>query len=121
MRGYPQFNFPKFMEVDRLLQGAGHEVWNPARKDVAAGLDPSDMEGTLEELEAANFDLRAAIAWDLTSIIDECDTLVLLPGWKESKGAKTEYALARFLGLDVYEWKPSGGLRRSSKVMVLHV
>jgi len=104
MSGYPKLNFPMFFYVENALINAGATTMNPARKDVEAGLDWETQDGTLAQLEAVNFDMREAITWDLLAIINECDSLVLLPGWKKSKGAKAEYALARFLNLDIYEW-----------------
>ena len=102
MRGYPQFNFPMFFEAEAAINDMGIETWNPARKDLEVGLDPTDMDGTMAELEAINFDLRKALEWDLLTILHDSDGVVLLPGWHLSSGAKTEYALARAIGLDVY-------------------
>ncbi len=108
MRGRPQFNFPLFYEVEFALRDKyGCElVFNPARKDMETGIDLEGTTGDPAELEAQGFSLREAIEWDLMAIISECDSLVLLPDWHQSKGAITEYALARFLDLDVYLWLP---------------
>jgi len=104
MRDHPKLNFPLFFYVENQLINAGATTFNPARKDVEAGLDWETLDGTIEQLNAVNFDMREAIEWDVLAIIRECDSIVLLPGWKKSAGAKTEYALAKFLELDIYEW-----------------
>jgi len=104
MRNRPKLNFPLFFYVEGSLQHRGAVTFNPARKDVDAGLDWEQQNGTIEALNAVNFDMREAISWDVNKIINKCDSLVLLPGWEQSKGSITEYALARFLELDVYEW-----------------
>jgi len=107
MRGLPQFNFPAFLKADKVLKSKGWETRNPAVKDLDVGFDPTDMKGTMAEMVEANFDMREAITWDLLSIINECDAVALLPGWRNSRGAITEYALARFLDLPVYVYDPA--------------
>ena len=121
MRGVAQFNFPLFMEVERKLVDQGHKVWNPARKDLEAGLDVTDMKGDMVEMEAVNFDLRAAIEWDLHAIVREVEGLVMLPEWRTSSGAKVEFALARFLGLKIFAWTTTGKLNKIIERMTVHV
>jgi len=37
-------------------------------------------------------------------ILRRCDVVVMLPGWKESRGAVAEHAEARRTGKLIYEW-----------------
>lgn len=37
------------------------------------------------------------------SILVRCDAIFLLSGWRESRGARIEYKVARFLRLSIYE------------------
>lgn len=46
---------------------------------------------------------------DLT-VLRRCDLVVLVPGWRESEGARAEVAEARRLGIPVYEWAGEGQL-----------
>lgn len=102
MRSYPEFNFPAFMDAAGRLEKAGHQVFNPAERDLRGGFDPSGTKGTDDELAGLNFDLRAALAADLAWICAEADAVVALTGWEKSRGACAEVAVARALGLPVY-------------------
>lgn len=100
MRRIAQFNFPAFFAAEEQLRQAGFEVFNPARRDVDRGFDPSKMTGH-EDLSTLGFDLRDALAVDMAYISREADMLVVLPGWEQSSGATAEVALARAIGIPV--------------------
>jgi len=86
MTGLPQWNFPAFHAMAQRLRVIGLEVFNPA--DTAGG-DTShprslymrkDVEGLLK-----------------------CDCVVLLDGWRKSKGALLEVAIAEELGITILD------------------
>lgn len=83
MRGYPEHNYPAFFEAAGKIRTAGHVVYNPAEHDAGA--------------------LRANLASDLAWIGLVADGIVLLPGWESSLGANAEVALARAIGIPVWE------------------
>jgi hypothetical protein len=105
MRGLPYFNFPAFHEAAVRLQFEGHSVFNPAARDADLyGSDLSAKNLTGDEAQAAcqhGFSLREALAADTEYICMKADAIAMLPGWRESKGAKAEHALAEALGLQV--------------------
>lgn len=106
MRGIPEFNFPAFMLAARQLRSVGHEVFNPAEKDIERhnGVDISKGNVAGDEKAAAKehgFDLRVALGQDLAWICAEAEAIALLPGWENSKGARAEHATAVALGLRV--------------------
>ena len=68
------------------LTAAGHRVENPV--EIAAGFG-----GKFGEAEVM---ARLVVRLSL------CDAVKLLPGWKSSLGAQTEYAFARAVGMPVY-------------------
>ena len=107
MRGYPEFNFPAFARVTKALRSQGHEVFNPAERDNEKhGTDISKGNETGDEKLAAaqhGFSLREALSADCQWICEHAEGVVLLPGWKESKGAVAESALGTALGLEIYE------------------
>ncbi len=99
MQGYPQFNFPLFNAVAKCFREDGHEVFNPAEKDIErhGGVDISagNTSGSLAEAKGTHgFSLRMALADDLKYICERADTMVLLPGWEKSNGAQAEHRTA---------------------------
>ena len=105
MRGLPEFNFPAFNAAAADLRSQGHEVFNPAERDVLAyGVDFSKGNATGSEEEATKthgFNLREALGADMAYICQHAEAIALMPGWKNSKGAQAEYATAMALGLTI--------------------
>mgnify|MGYP000078277595 CR=1 FL=1 len=83
MSGIPDFNFPAFQAAAAHLRAQGYTVINPAEFGEGDGLAWSDY-------------LRK----DIRALMD-CATIVLLPGWGASKGARLEEHIARELGMAV--------------------
>lgn len=83
MSGYAEHNFPAFNKAAAGLRADGHFVFNPA-------------EGS--PLGAS---YRQCMAVDLGWMCAHADTIALLPGWQDSRGARAEMALAECLELDV--------------------
>ncbi|WP_368640457.1 DUF4406 domain-containing protein [Castellaniella ginsengisoli] len=85
MTGLPDLNFPAFHAAAAALRAAGLDVVNPA--EVCP--DP-------------------AMAWadcmrrDITALMD-CDSILLLDGWMDSRGARLERHIAVQLGMRVFE------------------
>lgn len=101
MRGRPSFNFPAFFEAAKELRSLGHEVFNPAERDVNLHGEKLMDNPTGEVSKIApelNFSLRQAMAADSEYICLEADAIALLPGWEKSKGAFAEHALSVALG-----------------------
>ena len=88
MTGLPEYNKHAFMGCAQALRAVGYEVVNPAENTV-------DTAG-LSEQEA----WQAYMRIDIKQLLD-CDGIVMMPGWPESKGATLERAIAQGLGLSV--------------------
>lgn len=105
MRGIPEFNFPAFHAATARLRAAGHEVFNPAERDIQYhGVDISKGNADGCEEKAAKdhgFNLREALKDDLEFICLHADAVAVLPGWEKSRGAQAEVATAYALGLQV--------------------
>lgn len=84
MTGHPDLNFPLFADVALALRLAGFDVVNPAELKH----QPDD-------------DWVACMRRDIAALV-ECDSIVMLPGWQNSRGARLELKVARELGMRVY-------------------
>ena len=83
MSGLPEFNYPAFHAEAARLRSLGHEVLNPAENPVPeCGTWTGYMRMALRQLI-------------------ECECVVLLPGWIESRGALIERSLAQALSMRV--------------------
>ncbi len=94
MSGLPEFNFPAFFRAQRMLEGRGWIVNNPAEKDQEATLDADAVKtGDAKQAIAKGFDFREAFLWDMTKII-QGNGIYMLKGWEQSPGAVAEHRVA---------------------------
>lgn len=100
----PEFNFPLFNDVTKFLRAYGHEVFNPAERDVDKyGEEISaSATGNLADIAETGFSLNEALEADMVWICRNAEAVALLPGWETSKGANAEKALADALGIPVF-------------------
>lgn len=110
MRGIKDFNFPAFFAAATVLRAAGHEVFNPAERDVAEfGAERLKSETGSEQEISCNLGFeglslaRKVFLHDTQYICIKADAVALLPGWENSRGAKAERALAEAIGLQILE------------------
>ena len=106
MRGIPYFNFPRFMAEVTRLRADGHEVFCPAEEDIRmyGSRVCASPTGDLADIDPTiKFSLREALFRDCTYICLHADTIAMLPGWENSKGATAEYSLAVALGHKIIE------------------
>ena len=83
MTGLPDLNFPVFNAEARRLRELGYTVFNPAEFNKGKG-----------RAECMRHDIR---------MVTLCDAIQLLPGWRCSKGAALELAVAKELGMQVFD------------------
>ena len=88
MSGIKDLNYPEFNRVAKILRAAGHEVFNPAEIVI-------DTTGMTE------FGRYEAYMDVCIKGIEKCDTIYLLKGWNNSKGAKRELVKAIKLRLKI--------------------
>ena len=98
MRGKPDYNRAQFSEVE---QGLLHELCDPDEVDNRV-INPAKNFGgdvSRDPSEYLNLDLQQVMS---------ADTIVLLPGWRESEGARREVELAVWTGKRFMEAVPTG-------------
>ena len=103
MSSYPMHNFPAFFTAEKALRDTGWTVLNPARMDQEANFDPDKWEKKGRSPVALREVVRRDVVAILSLRVEDGDALVLMPHWQWSFGARAEWALAKWLGLDVYE------------------
>lgn len=86
MTGHPEWNYPAFNEAAEFLRGKGYDVFNPA--EIFEGRTDLPREQYMKE--------------DIKALLD-CDTMMLLPQWETSEGAKLEVWIAQEIGLPILE------------------
>jgi len=101
MRGYPEFNFPRFAQARRHLRSFNLDVYCPAEQDVANGFNPHFLTGHMNELREHGFDLDGALARNLEQIRQR-QIMVVLPGWEASTNTRTELSAAFKHGKKVF-------------------
>ena len=99
MRGHTDYNYPAFDRQARILKMQGWDVINPAALDREAVMDAREVDYDDEFL-------REALKRDMVAICDKCTAVYMMSGWEKSTGAKTEWALAKALGLEIYYEAP---------------
>lgn len=99
MRGRPDFNYPQFHEVAGELRHFGLPGFLPEDPPLAV-LNPAE-----------NFDgdrdrpIHEYLALDIRQVLD-ADAVVLLPGWRQSEGARLEVAVAQATGKRFFLARP---------------
>jgi hypothetical protein len=93
MRGFPNFNHPKFNDYAESHRAVGWYVENP--------VEIGNVYGTPEQINADPALLAEVMAAELHAL-KKCDAIYLLDGWQNSEGARKELATAIAYGLKIY-------------------
>lgn len=99
MSGVPLMGFPAFDAAADRIRKAGHIAISPADLDRQMGYN----ERSFEDGSATPEQIRNFLERDLSVIARESTAVAVLNGWEKSKGALAEVALARAIGIPVYD------------------
>lgn len=92
-----KFNYPQFTRAAEFIRAEfGAKVVSPHELDHGDG----GLLGTIPWEEYIRTDIEALMT---------CDAIVLLPDWRDSRGARLEYRIAAELGYYFYEYKEVNG------------
>jgi hypothetical protein len=91
MSGYPEYNYPAFSEAVAVLRVNGFIVFSPHETPWPEGHDLM-MENDLWEYMMKETD----------KLLTQCNSIILLPGWASSRGAKAELTKAMKNDFKVY-------------------
>lgn len=94
MSGHEDYNFPAFHRAARRLREFHIVVINPA--ETAGGVKHMPREVYFQ--------------YDFAVIGAACDAIVVLPGWRNSTGAKAEVIFGKEIGIPIYQYDPEKGL-----------
>jgi len=112
MTGIAQFNIPAFDEATETLRSQGFTIVSPAERDTY-----ETRKAALGSKSGDHADLSIAetygdmLARDMKILADEVGGVIFLPGWHESKGAKTEAYIALAMNLKFGVYKDGAMLR----------
>lgn len=109
MTGYPQFNFPEFFRVGKLLREDGMAIVSPAELDDKAALDAALASPDGKEEKTAGKGWEDYLARDVVIVaLPRCEGGIFLPGWEDSKGANLEATVLEALGKAVFALDEQG-------------
>lgn len=94
MKNMTDGNMPAFDEAEKQLKQLGFDVLNPHAISEIVNMRFFEM-GKIPEYEDY---LRE----DIIQMLAKCEKVLVLPGWRNSKGSKLEIANALACGLDVF-------------------
>jgi len=77
MTGYKDLNRPLFNVMAKIIRRMGYTVWNPA-----------------EHKMSDKYPVNECIIEDINIIVNKCNGIILLPGWRKSVGGNAEAFIA---------------------------
>lgn len=110
MTGYDNMNHNAFDEAARVLRSKGWIILSPAEHDREANVDMLNLSDT---------DLFNLMRWDIAAVL-QSDAVILLPNWRNSKGANIEVSVARSIGLSIYLYPDMTILGDTSETRIIN-
>jgi hypothetical protein len=91
MAGQPEGGFPRFRAAAAALRALGHEIASP--------VEMNEADGEAVALDPGHPRRGEFLRRDLGIILDpDTDSVIVLPGWEGSEGARLEVAVAWAIG-----------------------
>lgn len=112
MAGYYNYNASAFDRAKESIVGKGHDVVSPVDLDREDG--SNDLRG--ENWEVSPEQRCWFLRRDFQALL-QCDGIVLLDEWEESRGANLELLVAISAGLEVFRFHDGSEHLRPTKVL----
>ena len=93
MTGKPEHNIPAFRTMSAKLRSKGLSVVDPSE------VDHSDHE----HAGPGSGHWADYLRYDLIAMLESCTGILMLPGWRQSKGATLEHTIAMALGWNEFQ------------------
>lgn len=93
MTGYPEYNYPEFERVKKILEKQGYRIESPHECE-------PEPEGTPEN------ELWEKMMLKCMKKMENCTAIILMEGWPESRGARRELEYAIHHGWPVFYFNP---------------
>ena len=98
MTGYTNYNFKAFFDAEDFIRSLGYMALNPAWQDGYT------FEEAIKHAKISGHSWGDYMREDLKMLM-MADSILLLDGWRESRGAKLETIVAQALDMDFYRLK----------------
>jgi hypothetical protein len=89
MSGIPQCNFPAFTKAAQTLRDWGYNIISPAELD-SPDMIAAAMANTTGEITPGGPTWGDFLSRDVKIVADKVGGIILLDGWRKSRGAKLE-------------------------------
>lgn len=100
MSGLPEYNYPAFNMAAERLRAKGYTVVTPTE----VGPDLEAQRGA----ERFSLQYQDYVKANIVALLD-CNAIILLPGWRDSQGARLELHIAQTLGFDEFYYSERNG------------
>jgi len=111
MTGLPQFNYPAFKALAKVLRAQGFEVVSPTEMDdpVVQAASLASTDGNPDTIQSHGYTWGDFLARDVKMLAEDgIKAVVVLPGWADSRGARLETFVAYLCGLPIVTAKEYG-------------
>jgi hypothetical protein len=114
MTGYPEYNYPAFERISTELRKRGwtiespHE--NPAPKKLIHLCEPKADTNAMDCPDCGKEAIWQYYMELCKLQVESCDSIILMPGWPESRGARQELEWSLELGHKVYAYCDMRGI-----------
>lgn len=115
MTGYPEFNYPEFKRLSTELRKRGWKIESPHENPAPTQADLEICYCGEVKRAVAGCECKENRVWHYYmrlcyKQVQRCDSIIMMPGWPESRGARQELQWALELGHTVFAYDRMRGI-----------